>query len=67
MFSNDLESAQFAATRRSFFNSSKQKIWAGVFRCAYLRWKESGFTSVGEFATIQASLALGDQFWDLFL
>jgi len=54
-------------TYRYFFNTEKQRIWAGVYKCAYFRWRDSGYTSVGEFDTMAAALGLGDSFWDSFL
>ena len=67
MFLNELDRAQYMATHRYFFNTEKQRIWAGVYKCAYFRWRDSGYTSVGEFDTMVAALGLGDSFWDAFL
>lgn len=66
MFMNNLGRAQFAAVNRKFFMTEKQRLWAGVYRCAYTRWRDSHYSSNGEWATMVAALDLGDQFWEIF-
>ena len=49
---------------KKFYMTEKQRLWADVYRCAYLRWKESGEESDGDWVTMVAALGLGDRFWE---
>jgi hypothetical protein len=66
MFMNNLGRAQFAAVHRKFFMTEKQRLWADVYRCAYMRWQDSHYSDKGEWTTMVAALGLGDQFWENF-
>jgi hypothetical protein len=44
MFMNNLGRAQFAAVHRKFFMTEKQRLWADVYRCAYMRWQDSHYS-----------------------
>jgi len=48
MFMNNLGRAQFAAVHRKFFMTEKQRLWADVYRCAYMRWQDSHYSDEGE-------------------
>lgn len=67
MFLNNLDRAQYMATHRYFFNTEKQRVWANVYKCAYLRRRDSDFQSRGDYDTMVMALGLGDQFWESFL
>ena len=67
MFLTELDRAQYYATHRMFFETEKQRIWAGVYRCAYTRWRDSKYQSTGDYATMVAALGLGDSFWEVLL
>lgn len=64
MFMNNLGRAMYAATHRRFFMTEKQRLWGGVYRCAYLRWRDSDYQSKGDYETMVTALGLGDQFWE---
>ncbi len=49
-----------------FFETEKQRLWAGVYRCAHDRWRDSGYQSKGDYDTMVAALGLGDRFWEAF-
>lgn len=65
IFSSALYQALEAA-RQGFFMTEKQRLWADVYRCAYMRWQDTNYTSEGEWATMVAALGLGDEFWNDF-
>jgi hypothetical protein len=65
MFLNRLDRAQYSATHRYFFSSEKQRVWANVYKCAYLRWRDA--QNLGDYDTMVMALGLGDQFWERFL
>lgn len=44
--------------------TEKQRLWGDVYRCAYLRWKNSNYESEGDWTTMVAALGLGDRFWE---
>ena len=44
--------------------TEKQRLWADVYRCAFIRWQDSGYSSDGEWTTMVAALGLGDHFWE---
>jgi len=57
--------AKFRAfSNRKFFMTEKQRLWGDVYRCAYLRWKNSNYESEGDWTTMVAALGLGDRFWE---
>lgn len=47
-----------------FQMTRKQQMWGDVYRCAFYRWKNSNYTSEGDYATMVAALGLGDRFWE---
>ena len=47
-----------------FQMTRKQRLWGNVYRCAFLRWCDSGYRSEGDYATMIAALGLGDRFWE---
>lgn len=64
MFLTNFHRAQYVATTRMFFMTEKQRLWADVYRCAFIRWQASGYSSDGEWTTMVAALELGDHFWE---
>lgn len=66
MFLTELDRAKYCATHRVFFETEKQRMWAGVYRCAHDRWRDSGYQSKGDYDTMVAALGLGDRFWEAF-
>lgn len=67
MFLTNLDRAQYAATHRYFFLTEKQRVWSNVYKCAYLRWRDSRFASRGDYDTMVMAFGLGDNFWDSIL
>lgn len=65
MFLNKLDRAQYHATHRYFFSTERQRIWANVYKCAYLRWRDGQI--IGDYDTMIMALGLGDSFWEAFL
>lgn len=43
--------------------TKRQQMWADIYRCAFYRWKDSLYSSEGDYATMVAALGLGDRFW----
>jgi len=47
-----------------FQMTAKQQLWGDIYRCAFYRWRDSDYTSEGDWATMVAALGLGDRFWE---
>lgn len=54
----------FDSAKRGFFMTEKQRLWADVYRCAFMRWQDANYESEGEWATMVAALGLGERFWE---
>lgn len=46
--------------------TERQRLWADVYRCAFMRWQDTHYTDQGEWDTMVAALGLGDAFWENF-
>lgn len=54
------------AAKRGLFMTERQRLWADVYRCAFMRWQDTHYTDQGEWDTMVAALGLGDAFWENF-